>query len=207
MRIEKRERFNFLTSLVGAVAAPVAVTALVLASVRQGDPWRIVSFAFYGGALLLLYTTATLYHAAGGRAKKLLRELDHHAIFILIAGTYTPFSLVTLRGGWGWTMFGLVWGFALFGVVQRLRPGRHLRIPELAIYLGMGWLIVVAIRPLLRAFPLPGVALLGLGGLFYTGGIVFYARDNRFSWAHGAWHLCVLAGSISHYLAVFLYMA
>lgn len=206
MKIDKSELFSVLTSLAGAAAASVGVAVLLFAAVHQGDPWKIVSSSIYGFALLSLYTVATLYHALDGRVKRFFRELDHDAIFVLIAGTYTPFGLVTLRGKWGWTLIGLVWGFAIYGIVQRRWPGKLLRIPELAIYLGMGWLIVFAIRPLLRAFPLPGVALLGLGGMFYTGGIAFYILDRRFAWAHGAWHLCVLAGSLSHYLAVYLYI-
>jgi len=206
MKIERSERFNVITSLAGAAAAPVGVAALVLAAVHQGDPWKIVSVSIYGFTLLLLYPIATLYHALQGKAKRLFRELDHDAIFFLIAGTYTPFGLVTLRGGWGWTLLGLVWGFAIFGIVQRRWPVKVLQIPELAIYLGMGWLIVFAIRPLLHAFPLAGVSLLGLGGIFYTGGTAFYVLDKRYAWAHGAWHLCVLAGSVSHYLAVYLYI-
>ena len=202
MQMEKTELFNALTSLPGAVAAPPGAAMLLAAAVRQGDPWKIVSFGIYGATLLILFLTTLLYHALQGRSKPLFRKLDHCAIFLLIAGTYTPFSLVTLRGGWGWTLFGLVWGGAAFGIVQELWPGRLPRIPDLAIYLGMGWLILIALRPLLHALPWQGVAWIGAGGFFYTGGIVFFALDKRFARAHGIWHLCVLAGGISHYLAV-----
>ena len=150
---------------------------------------------------------ATIYHAQRGRVKRFLRELDHCAIFLLIAGTYTPFSLVPLRGEWGWTLFVLVWGAALYGIALGHWPERVPQIPELGIYLGMGWLILLAIRPLLHAFPWQGVAWLSVGGFFYTGGIVFFILDERYTWAHGCWHLCVLAGSLSHFLAVFLYIA
>ena len=201
------ERFNVLTSLAGVVAAVAGVAVLVPPAVRQGDPWKIVSFGIYGFSLVSLYANATLYHLLAGKAKRVFKELDHDSIFILIAGTYTPFSLVTLRGGWGWTLLGLVWGFALVGIAKVRWPGLLPRVPEMAIYLGMGWLVVIAIGPLLRAFPLPGVAFLLLGGLFYTGGTVFYALDKKSAWVHGVWHLCVLAGSISHYLAVCLFIA
>ena len=206
MRIEKNEIFNVITSLLGALAAPVGVTALLAAAIRQGDPWKIVSFSIYGITLLMLYGVATLYHAMEGRIKALLRKLDYIAIYLLIAGTYTPFSLVTLRGRWGWTLFGLVWGCAIFGIVQEQRRNGERWIPPLAIYLGMGWLIVVAVRPLLHSMPWPGVVWLAVGGLFYTGGSVFFLLDRRFAWAHGIWHLCVLSGSVSHYLAVLLYV-
>jgi hemolysin III len=207
MRIDKNELFNVLTSLPGALAAPVGVAVLLATAVRQGDPWKIVSFSIYGGTLLLLYAATTLYHALRGRAKPVLRRLDYVAIYLLIAGTYTPFSLVTLRGGWGWTLLGLVWGGAIFGIVQEQRRYEKPWIPPLAIYLGMGWLIVIAIRPLLQALPWPGVAWLAAGGLFYTGGSIFFVLDRRFAWAHGLWHLCVLTGSVSHYLAVLLYVS
>lgn len=206
MRIEETERFNVLTALLGAVAAPAGVVLLIVAAARREDPWRIASFSVYGASLLILYGVATLYHLVSGKTKNLLRALDHEAIHLAIAGTYTPFSLVTLRGGWGWTLFGLVWGFAGYGIAQRLwRRMPHL--PEMALYLGMGWLILIAIHPLVHSLPWPGLVWLAVGGAFYTGGLAFFALDKRLSWAHGAWHLCVLAGSVCHYLAVLLYVA
>lgn len=207
MQLEKKELFDVLTSLPGAVAAPPGVALLLAAAVRQGNIWKIVSFGIYGGTLLILFLTTLLYHALQGSAKPLFRKLDHCAIYLLIAGTYTPFSLVTLRGEWGWTLLGLVWGGAAFGVAQELWPGWRPRIPEMALYLGMGWLIVIAIRPLLHALPWHGVMWIGVGGFFYTGGIVFFALDKRFARAHGLWHLCVLAGGVSHYVAVLLHVA
>jgi hemolysin III len=207
MQIEKTERFNVMTCLLGALAAPFGVITLLETAARQGDPWKFVSFSLYGGTLVMLYAVATLYHAMRGGVKRVLRELDHCAIYLLIAGTYTPFSLVTLRGPWGWTLFGLVWGAALYGIVLGHWPDRVPRVPELVIYLGMGWLILIAIHPLLHAFPWQGVVWLAIGGFFYTGGIVFFLFDERYDWAHGCWHLCVLGGSVSHFLAVYLYIA
>ena len=207
MKMNNEQRFNVFTSLLGMVAAPVGTALLLIAAVRQGDPWQITSFGIYGATLIILYTISSLYHGVSGRAHLILREFDHYAIYLLIAGTYTPFCLVTLRGGWGWTLFGLVWGLAIAGIAVELRPVGTLRILPLVIYVAMGWMIVLALRPLLHALPLPGVALLVAGGLFYTGGIVFYSLDKRFAWAHGLWHLFVLAGSLSHYLAVFRYVA
>lgn len=206
MDIEKTERFNLITSLPGAVAAPLGAVVLLDSAVRMGDPWKIISFSIYGGTLIFLYATTSLYHAARGNLKLILNELDHCAIYLLIAGTYTPISLGPLRGGWGWTLSGLVWGCAIFGILLEQFPHRLPRIPDLALYLGMGWLILIAIRPLLRAVPWQGVAWLGIGGAFYTGGIIFYCLDNHFARAHGFWHLFVLAGSISHYLCMLLYI-
>ncbi len=205
--MDKHERFNVLTSLPGLLAAPVGLVALVALAARQGDPWKIVSFSIYGTTLLLLYLFTTLYHAMGGKAKAVLQKLDHYAIYFLIAGTYTPFSLVTLRGGWGWTLFGLVWGGAILGVGFEMLSRKESRTIPVVIYLALGWTALIAIKPLLHAMPLAGVAWLGLGGVFYTGGVAIYALDSRFLKAHGFWHLCVLAGSFSHYLAVLYYIA
>jgi hemolysin III len=196
-----------MTSLIGALAAPPGAALLLMKAAHRWDPWKMVSFGIYGSTLINLFITALIYHALQGRAKPLFRAFDHCAIYLLIAGTYTPFSLVTLRGEWGWTLFGLVWGGAVYGVVQELWPGKLLRIPDMALYLGMGWLILAAIRPLLRALPWQGFLWIAIGGFFYTGGIVFFALDKRFARAHGYWHLCVLAGSASHYLAVLRYVA
>jgi hemolysin III len=207
MAISPEERFNVITSLIGAVAAPPAAALLLARTVQGGDPWKIASSAIYSSTLLILYAATLLYHALQGKSKQLVNDLDHCAIYLLIAGTYTPFSLVTLRGPWGWTLFGLVWGAALYGVVQQLRPGLLPRIPGMALYLGMGWLILIALRPLLQALPWHGFLWLAAGGFFYTGGIVFFALDRRYPRAHGFWHLCVVAGSASHYLAVLRYVA
>lgn len=207
MKMENAEQFNVLTSRAGVLAAVAGMVVLVPTAIRQGDPWKVVSFGIYGLSLLSLYTHSTLYHLLSGKAKQVFKELDRDSIFILIAGTYTPFSLVTLRGVWGWTLFGVVWGGALIGIAKERWPGLLPRVPEMAIYLMMGWLVLIAIVPLMRALPLPGVGFLLLGGLFYTGGIFFYLLDNKIAWFHGLWHLCVLAGSISHYLAVCLFIA
>jgi hemolysin III len=207
MAIAPEERFNVVTSLIGVAAAPPAVVLLLTRAVEDGDPWKIASIAVYGTTLLILYTVTLLFHAVQGSAREYLNTLDHCAIFLLIAGTYTPFSLVTLRGPWGWALFGLVWGAAGYGVVQQLRPGLVPHIPEMALYLGMGWLILVALRPLLHALPWQGFLWIAIGGIFYTGGTVFFALDKRFARAHGIWHVCVLAGSASHYLAVLRYVA
>lgn len=201
------ERFNGITHLLGAVAATAGVAVLVVLAARQGDAWKLVSFSVYGATLLLLYLFSTLYHSVRGRAKRLLQKFDHHAIYLLIAGTYTPFALVTLRGAWGWTLFGLVWGLAVLGIVVDTFHSRTTRrVLPMVIYLLMGWLALIAIFPLIAALPPAGLAWLVGGGLFYTGGLVFYALDEKLRHAHGIWHLFVLAGSACHYLAVLLYV-
>jgi hemolysin III len=200
------ERFNSISHLVGATLALAGLVVLVVYASLQGDPWKIVSFSIYGASLFLLYTLSTLYHSLRGRAKQIFRKLDHVAIYLLIAGTYTPFTLVTLRGTWGWTLFVIIWGLAIVGIIVDSLHKKGSRTIQMVIYLLMGWLILVAMYPLVQALPKGGLVLLVLGGVFYTSGIVFYALDDRMNHAHGIWHLFVLAGSISHYLAVLLYI-
>jgi hemolysin III len=203
----KRERFNSISHLVGAVLALAGAVVLVVLASRGGDIRRIVSFSIYGATLFLLYLISTLYHGLpAGRAKHVFRILDHQAIYLLIAGSYTPFTLVTLDGIVGWWLFGAIWGMAALGLVLDAFPRRGARVLPFIIYLVMGWLIVLAINPLLAALPRTGFIWLLTGGLLYTSGIVFYALDHRYPWMHGVWHLFVLAGSVSHYVAILVYV-
>jgi len=200
------ERFNSISHLVGAALALAGLVVLVVFASLQGDLWKIVSFSVYGASLFLLYTISTLYHSLRGRAKKVFMKLDHIAIYLLIAGTYTPLTLVTLRGFWGWTLFCIIWGLAVVGIIVDSLHKKGSRAIQMAIYLLMGWLILVAMYPLIEALPRTALVLLVLGGIFYTSGITFYILDERMKHAHGIWHLFVLAGSVSHYLAVLLYV-
>ena len=200
------ERFNSITHLVGAALALAALVVLVVFASLQGDPWKIVSFSIYGATLFLLYTFSTLYHSLHGRAKIIFQKLDHAAIYLLIAGSYTPFTLVTLRGAWGWSLFGIVWGLAILGIVLDSLHRDGPRVYQMVIYLLMGWVVLVALYPLLQNLPTGGLILLVFGGLCYTGGMVFYALDEKMNHAHGIWHLFVLAGSVSHFLAIYLYV-
>ena len=200
------ERFNSISHLVGAVLALAALVVLVVYASLQGDPWKIVSFSIYGASLFLLYTLSTLYHSLRGRAKQIFRKLDHVAIYLLIAGSYTPFTLVTLRGVWGWSLFGIIWGLAAIGIVVDSLHKEGSRAIQMVIYLLMGWLILIAMYPLIQALPGSALVLLVLGGVFYTSGIIFYALDESMKHAHGIWHLFVLAGSISHFLVMLFYV-
>jgi hemolysin III len=202
----KGERFNSVTHLVGAGLALVGLVVLVIAAALDGDPRRIVSFSIYGATLLALYTFSTLYHSLRGRAKRVFQRLDHTAIYLLIAGTYTPFTVVVLRGRLGWTLFAAVWTLAAVGALQEFRHVKGERVLSIAIYLAMGWLGVVAFRPLVEVIGPAGLAWLLAGGVFYTGGIGFYMYDHRLPVFHGIWHLFVLAGSISHYVVVLAYI-
>ena len=200
------ERFNSISHLVGAALALIGMVLLVGFAAAQGDPWKIVSFSIYGVSLFLLYSLSTLYHSLRGRAKEIFQKLDHVAIYLLIAGTYTPFTLVTLRGARGWTLFAIIWGLAILGIIVDSRHEDGSRAIQMVIYLLMGWLILIAMKPLVQALSTGALVLLVLGGVFYTSGIIFYAMDKRMKHAHGIWHLFVLAGSISHYLAVLFYI-
>ena len=201
------ERFNSYTHLAGTLLAGIGVPLLIVLAARSGDVWKIVACAIYGAALFLLYGTSTLYHSLRGRAKLILRKLDHCSIYLLIAGTYTPFALVTLRGPWGWTLFGLAWGLAALGIAQEFVFGKGRRRLSVLIYVVMGWMGVAALRPLAAGLGAPGLAWLLAGGLLYTGGIAFYLLDDRARHFHGVWHLFVLGGSAAHFVAIAFYVA
>ena len=201
------ERFNAYTHLVGALLALAGAVVLIVLGAMKQDAWKIVSFAIYGASLVMLYSASTLYHSTRGRLKAFFRKLDHTAIYLLIAGSYTPFTLVTLRGPWGWWLFGVIWVLALLGILQEFWLGKRTRVLSLIIYVLMGWIALVAVMPLVDTLSLAGFAWLAAGGLAYTAGIVFYVYDERFTHWHGIWHLFVVAGSALHYIAILLYVA
>ncbi len=200
------ELVNASTHALGAALAISGLIALLLKATAAGDPWSIVSVAVFGSAMVLLYCASTLYHAmASPKVKHICQIIDHASIYLLIAGTYTPFSLVTMRGGWGWTIFGIVWAAAIAGItVQIAFPGRFRTLMTL-LYVAMGWIVVIAIEPLIRLMPFPGLMWLMVGGLSYTGGVYFYLK-KRFRFSHGVWHLFVLFGSISHFVCIYFYV-
>jgi hemolysin III len=195
---------NTLTHGFGALCGIASTAVLVTLAVLRGDMFHIIGAAVFGATLILLYTASTLYHAAPARhVKRRLRVVDHASIYLLIAGTYTPFTLAGLRGGWGWTLFGVVWGLAAAGVAFKLFfTGRFRRIST-TIYLAMGWLVVIAAKPVIEALPGATLLWLAIGGLAYTGGVYFYA-NRRIPYGHAIWHLCVMAGSTAHVVAAAL---
>jgi hemolysin III len=205
--MENGEKFNTYSHLAGALLALAGSVVLVMLGVLGGDIWKVVSFAIYGTTLVLLYGFSTLYHnAARGKSKVLLQKLDHNAIYLLIAGSYTPFTLVSLRGPWGWSLFGVVWGLALLGMSQELWLQQKTRIVSLVIYILMGWVALVAVVPLVAVLSWSGFAWLAAGGIAYTAGIIFFVYENKHPHWHGIWHLFVLAGSALHYCAILLYV-
>jgi len=201
------ELANSVSHGVGLLAAIAATPVLLLSALRHGDAARIAGAGVFAAAMVLLYLASTLYHALpGNRAKRVFQVLDHAAIFLMIAGTYTPFTLGVLRGAWGWTLFGLVWGLALAGVVLTAAGG--VRYPKLttSLYLAMGWLILVAVKPLWLRMPPEGLFWLLAGGIAYTVGVVFYAA-KRLRYGHFVWHLFVIAGTACHFIAVLRFAA
>jgi hemolysin III len=191
---------------VGIVLSLAGLAALVVTAHRTGDAGNVAASAVYGVTLFLLYLASTLYHSIPfPRAKRILRVLDHSAIYLLIAGTYTPVTLITLRGQWGWTLFGLVWGLAILGITLKVAAMGRFRGLSLALYIGMGWLVLVALGPLVQAIGRGGMVLLTLGGIAYTSGVVFYVW-RRLPYHHAVWHAFVLAGSVLHFFAVLLYV-
>jgi len=200
------EILHAITHGIGTALAVAGLVVLLVLAAQGSDAWRIVSFSIYGGSLILLYLASTLYHSfQNERLKRFFRGLDHLSIFLLIAGTYTPVTLISLRGGWGWTLFSLIWGFAACGIVYELLfLGRHKWI-TVTIYLAMGWLIIIAIKPMLTMAPIGLFWWILAGGLCYTGGVLFYVR-KKMRYHHVLWHLFVLFGSACHFLGFFFYL-
>ncbi|NKQ09727.1 PAQR family membrane homeostasis protein TrhA [Pseudomonas sp. SST3] len=200
------EKLNAWTHLAGGVLALIGTVWLLVLAAMDGDIVKIVSVAIYGFTLVLLYSTSTLYHSVRGRAKVIMQKLDHLSIYLLIAGSYTPFCLVTLRGVWGWWLFGIVWSLAVIGMLQEIKPRSEARVLSIVIYAVMGWIVLVAVKPLLGALGTAGFSWLVAGGVSYTVGIVFFAYDHRFRHWHGIWHLFVIAGSLLHFVAILRYV-
>lgn len=197
---------NSITHGIGVGLSIAALSVLVTFAGLFGDAWRVVSFSIYGTTLILLYLASTFYHSfQSPRWKRFFQVLDHSAIFLLIAGTYTPFTLVNLRGGWGWTLFGLIWGLALSGIILEVLFMNRFKFLSVAIYVGMGWLVIIAVRPLLSAVPAGGMIWLGFGGVTYTLGVVFYLWE-RLPFNHAIWHLFVLGGSACHFFCILFYV-
>ena len=198
---------NSITHGIGAALATAALTILVVFAALKGDAWRVVSFAIYGTSLVLMYTSSTLYHAfTNKKAKRYFRIMDHSSIFLLIAGTYPPITLLPLRDtDWGWTIFGLIWGMAILGILFKFMFYGKLEKLSVVFYVLMGWLAIVAIKPMLANLPIGLLIWIAIGGLSYTLGIIFYAW-TKLPYSHSIWHLFVLGGSISHFFGILFYL-
>lgn len=204
--MRQEEWFNSTSHLVGLVLAMVGVIVLLAKVAETDDILKTASFTIYGATLFVLYLSSTLYHSARGHQKARLRIFDYQAVYLLIAGTYTPFSLVTLRGTVGWWLFGITWGIALIGIVMEALHQGGKRILPVIIYLAMGWIGLFVLDPLLNSLSPEGFRLLLTGGVLYSAGVIFFTLDHWYHWAHGIWHLFVLAGSVCHYFAILFYV-
>jgi len=202
----REEIANAVTHGIGMLLSISALILLVVYATINGDSYHIVGCSIFGASLILLYSMSTMYHMVKTpKMKRIFRALDHSSIFLLIAGTYTPFTLVNLHGSWGWTIFGLVWGIAVLGIVLETVTRQRYKKLSLTLYIGMGWLIIIAVKPLLQTVDTGGIILLVGGGLFYSLGVIFYIWKSLV-FNHAIWHLFVLAGSILHFFAVFFYV-
>jgi len=198
---------NSVSHGIGLALAIAATPVLIIAAARAGTAWNLLGVSVFAASMILLYLASTLYHAVrDDRAKRVFRVLDHSAIFLLIAGTYTPFTLGVMRGPWGWTIFGLIWGLAIFGLITKVVFGAHHRWLTVPLYLVMGWLVLIAAPEVVNRVPLSGLIWLAAGGLAYTAGVGFFAAP-RLRYSHFAWHLFVLAGTFCHFFAVLWYSA
>jgi len=204
--VHEAERVNSISHLIGSGLAVAGLIVLIVNALPQHDISKTLSSLIYGVTLVTLYLSSALYHGTRGKAKALFQAFDHASIYLLIAGTYTPFTVVTLRGLRGWWLFGIVWCLACIGILQDFLFKKRRHVLSVSIYLIMGWLAVTALRPLARIVPSAGMLLLVSGGFFYTVGVVFYALNKKLSWGHEIFHFLVLAGSVCHYFTILLFV-
>ncbi len=203
----KEEIANSITHAIGIVLSFIGLIVLLYNSISKGNVWHIVSSSFYGGSLLMLYSTSTIYHAVTHQtAKKILRRLDHISIYFLIAGTYMPLTLVVLKGAFGWIIFGIECGLCFIGVTFKAIFGPKYEVLSTIFYLLMGWIAIFTIKPIFIALSLKGLLWIMLGGFFYTLGVVFFIADKLFAYFHAIWHVFVLLGSICHFIMILLYV-
>ena len=198
------EIFNAVSHGAGGLLSIAGTVVLIVLCAVYSDAWSVISACVYGASLIILYTMSTLYHAiTNEKAKKFFRVMDHNTIFFLIAGTYTPFTLVTLRGKLGWILFGIVWGSALIGIILNSIDLEKFRKPSVVCYILMGWVIIIAVKPMLNSLPGLSLVFLLLGGRFYTVGVIFYSL-KKIKWFHSVWHLFTVSGSVLHYFSVLI---
>jgi hemolysin III len=197
---------NGITHGIAAALSIAGMSLLVTLAALKGDPWRIVALSIYGGTLVALYLTSTLYHSIRyPGVRRIFRRLDHAVIYLLIAGTYTPFTLVLCRGDWGWLLFGLTWGIALLGVIMTAFFMGRFEALSIVLYVALGWMAVFFLKPVIQSVPLTAIIWMAVGGLFYTVGLAFYAWE-RLPFNHAIWHLFVVAGSVAHFFVVFFFV-
>jgi len=202
----REELVNSITHGVGIVLGIAGTAVLVVYAALHGTAWHIVGCSIYGATLILMFLASTLYHSLHGRRiKHFFNIMDHSAIYLLIAGTYTPFTLTALRGAWGWSLFGVIWGLALCGIFYKAFCVGKFPLLSTLLYVAMGWIVIVAVKPLINAVPVPGLVLLFAGGLSYTFGVIFYTWRSL-PYNHAIWHMFVLGGGVLQYMSVLLFV-
>lgn len=203
---KKEEIANAITHGIGVIFSIAALVLLVVFAAKYKDAWYVVSYSIYGSTLIILYLCSTLYHSfTNQKVKKIFRKFDHSSIFLLIAGTYTPFTLTILRGKLGWSILGIIWGITIIGIVLKIVCFDKVEKISTLLYIAMGWVIVVALKSIAEALPIKGIILLIAGGLIYTLGCIFYVRD-KMPYNHAIWHMFVLGGSVCHFFSILLYL-
>jgi len=207
MNMAYQEKANTITHGIGTLLSIAGFIALLFIAISRGNIWRIISFSVYGISLVILYLSSTIYHGLPNtKIKKIFQVFDHSAIYLLIAGSYTPITLISLHGAWGWTLFGLVWGIALIGILMKAFFFNKTQVISVILYIFMGLLILIAIKPLFQAIPIEMLLWIIAGGIFYLTGIFFFLAP-KIPYHHTIWHIFVLGGSITHFLAILLYLA
>ena len=202
------EKFNSITHLIGIIFGIAATSILVTMASLKADAYRIVGFSVYGAMMIILYTMSTLYHSfKDEKLKNIFMKLDHISIYLMIAGTYTPFALLAVKGIWGWTLLAVIWFLAIFGIVQELLIAHRTRVVSMVVYLVMGWLVVSVFKTLAANLPLGALLWTIGGGVLYTGGFLFYLFDEKIKHGHGIWHLFVLGGTVCHFACLVGYLA
>lgn len=203
---KKEEIANAITHGIGVIFSIVALVLLVVFATKYKDAWYTVSYSIYGSTLIILYMCSTLYHSfTNEKVKKIFRKFDHSSIFLLIAGTYTPFTLTILRGKLGWSILGVIWVITIVGIVLKIVCFEKMEKVSTFLYIAMGWVIVVALKSIISSLPVKGIVLLIAGGLIYTVGCIFYAKD-KIPYNHAIWHVFVLGGSVCHFFSILLYL-
>lgn len=201
------EKFNSISHLIGVLLAFAGSSLLLAVAIEKGDAFKIIGFSVYGFMMVFLYMVSTIYHSTRGKIKDFFRQLDYISIYLAIAGGYTPFTLIVMNNFWGWVLFAVIWFLAIVGIIQEVWLGKKTRRYSIFIYMLMGWLALIAIKPLVDSLSIGGLLWLVAGGLCYTFGVGFFLLDEKYRHFHGFWHLCVLAGSFCHFICLYIYVA
>ncbi|MEK7818906.1 MAG: hemolysin III family protein [Bacteroidota bacterium] len=205
-KIVKEETLNVATHAIAFGLSVVGLIEIIILALKEGNIWNIFSYTIFGSTMVILYASSTIYHSIHNqKIKKIFQKIDHIAIFLAIAGTYTPITLGPLRGAWGWSLFGIIWGLAIAGIFVKIFFYKKVKLFSTIIYIAMGWLIVFAVKPMIDTIPVDGLMLILSGGIIFTTGTYIYSQ-NKIPYNHAIWHLFVMCGSICHYFAIYYFV-